>query len=86
MLLIQFNLLNVDLVEFGIKAPGDHHSLSFKAVHHIGPVEPVNIVPDRQDEIASQMLNAVDRAGIRGTAHRFRLEHFLMRARERVDV
>src|SRR5579864_1730745 len=84
--LFQFNLLNVNLVNFGIQNPGDHHSLSFEAVHLIGPVEAVNVVPGRQDEIPSQALDAINRAGIRGPAHRFRLEHFLMRARERVNV
>jgi hypothetical protein len=46
--LIQFNFLNVNLVEFGIENAGDYDSLSFEAVHHIGPVEPVNVVPRRR--------------------------------------
>src|SRR5580698_1080603 len=32
------------------------------------------------------MLNAIHRAGIRGAAHGLRLQHLLMRSRERVDI
>src|SRR5271169_1686808 len=55
-------------------------------MHEIGAVEAVNIVPGGQDETAAQMLDAIYRAGVRRATHRFRFEHFLMRAGKRVNV
>src|ERR1035437_4331524 len=76
----------MNLLELGVESAGDHHSPPFEAMHQIGPVEAVNLIPDRQDEIAAEMLDAIDGACIRRAAHRLRLEHFLMRPRERVHV
>jgi len=57
MLLVQVNLQNVNLLELGVKNASNHHSSSFEAMHQIGTVEPVDVVPNRQDKIAPQMLD-----------------------------
>jgi hypothetical protein len=55
-------------------------------MHQIGPVEAVHIVPDRENQIAAEMLDTIYRAGVRRAAHRLRLEHLLVRAGERVNI
>jgi hypothetical protein len=57
MLLVQINFQDVNLLEFGVKNASNHHSSSFEAMHQIGTVEPVDVVPDGQDKIAPQMLD-----------------------------
>lgn len=65
MLLVQINFQNVNLFKFSVESAVDDHSASFETMHQIGSVEAVNVVPGRQDQVAPQMLDAIDRAGVR---------------------
>jgi hypothetical protein len=59
----------MNLFELGVTNAGDNYFSSFEAMHQIGSVEPVDIVPHRQDKIASQVLDAIYGAGVRRPAH-----------------
>ena len=55
-------------------------------MHQVGPIEAVDVISGRKDDIASHVFDAKDRTRVRCSAHRLRLEHLLMRPRKRVDI
>src|SRR2546425_12693923 len=76
----------MDLVELGIQNAQDLHLLAFETVHQIRTIEAIDVLPRRKDKIAAEMLDAIHSAGVGGTSHGLGLEHFLMRASQRVNV
>jgi hypothetical protein len=76
----------VEQVEFGVDRSGDFYFLALESVHQIGSIKPENILSGSQHKIASHVLDTIHRTRIGGATHRFRLEHFLVRPSERVNV
>jgi hypothetical protein len=76
----------MDLFGLGIQNAGEFHFLSLETVHQIRPIEPEDILARKQNQVASHMLNAVNRAGIGGPTHGFGFEHLLMRPRQGVNI
>jgi len=76
----------VNQVELRVQNTGDFHFLSFETMHQVGAVKAKDVIARRQNQVAAQMLNAVGRTSIGSATHRLGLEHFLMRARERMNV
>src|SRR5271165_6027313 len=76
----------MNLFELGIQNAGEFHFLSLETMYQVGAIEPEDVFSRRQDQIASQMFNAIHRTGIGGAAHGLGFEHLLMRAREGMNI
>jgi hypothetical protein len=79
----------VNLIGFGIENAGNFDALSFEAMDQIGAIEAVNVFAvfsGGQYEISAEMLNAVHGAGVGGSAHGLRLQHFFVRPGQGMHV
>jgi len=76
----------MDLVQLGIQCAIDDDFMSFESVHQVSAIEAIHIIAGREHKISAQVLDAIHRAGVGGPTHGFGLEHFLVRARQGMNV